>query len=224
MTAIQGSDYLASLATGQGSKTATRNQLGQSDFIQLMITQFRNQDPLKPLDADAMLGQLAQFGTVAGLSEVKTQIGKLADVLQPDQALRATELVGRRVLLPSGAVVLGSTGGAELAADVPSGASDVYAQVLDGAGRLVGSVDLGAQPKGLAHFAWDGVGTDGTRLPPGTYTVQTQATVDGRATALETLVGAVVSGVSFGGTAGTVTLDLGSLGEVGLADIRGVYD
>lgn len=224
MTAIQGADYLASLGTSTSSKTGARNQLDQSDFIQLMVTQFRNQDPLKPLDADQMLGQLAQFGTVAGLADVKTQIGKLADVLEPDQSLRATALVGRHVLVDSGTATLGPTGDAELAVQVPEGAGDVNVQVLDASGRLLGTLDLGAQPAGLSRFAWDGIGPDGARLPPGSYTIRATASVNGRSTALATLAGAQVAGVSFGGSGGTVSLDLGALGEVGLADVRAVYD
>ena len=75
-SAIDG-DYLSTLAIAQPQSGKKRAELGQEDFLNLMITQFRNQDPFKPLDADAMLGQLAQFGTVAGLNEVKTQIESL---------------------------------------------------------------------------------------------------------------------------------------------------
>jgi flagellar basal-body rod modification protein FlgD len=224
MTSVLGTEYLSSLGVTRGETASSRSRLDQTDFLNLMVTQFRNQDPLKPVDADVMLGQLAQFGTVTGLAEVKSQIGKLAEVLTPDQSLRATALVGRQVLVPSSSVQLGAGGDARLAVQVPANATAVAAQVLDSAGRLVSSIDLGPRSAGLVRFAWDGVGPGGDRLPPGTYTLQAQATIDSRATALETLAGATVAGVALGGSTGAVALDLGTLGEVGLDMVRAVYD
>ena len=223
MTAIQGADYLSSLASARSVAGDSRNSLDQGDFIKLMVTQFRNQDPLKPLDADQMLGQLAQFGTVAGLAEVKDGIADLADSLAPDQSLRAAALVGRHVLVESSTAALGDSGDVELAVDVPDGAGDVTVQVFDASGRLLGNLDLGARSAGLARFAWDGIGPDGERLPAGAYAIKALAAVDGRSTALATYAGAPVESVSFGGSGG-VSLDLGLLGEVGLDDVRAVYE
>lgn len=222
-TSAIGADYLASLGLGQPAKAKKGAQLGQEDFLNLMVTQFRNQDPFKPLDADAMLGQLAQFGTVAGLAEVKSQIEKLAGSLQSDQSLRATALVGRSVLVPSSRLVLGAAGPTVAAVDLPTDASAVTAQVLDSSGRLVRTLDLGPRPAGLARFTWDGLAADGTRLPPGKYTLQAQAVSGGRATAVQTFAGAAVSGVSLGGGS-AISLELAGLGAFGLDSVRQVYE
>jgi len=49
-----------------------RRELGQEDFLRLMITQLENQDPFKPMESGDFLGQIAQFGTVEGLSRSLT--------------------------------------------------------------------------------------------------------------------------------------------------------
>src|SRR5690606_32338123 len=75
-----------------------RTSLGQEEFLSLMTTQLKNQDPFKPLESGEFLGQLAQFGTVNGLAELKTSFADLAGSLVPSQKLAAADLLGRTVL------------------------------------------------------------------------------------------------------------------------------
>ena len=80
-----------------------RDELGQEDFLTLMITQFRNQDPFEPMDNGDFLGQLAQFGTVNGIEQLNSSMAGLTGSIQNDQALQAASLVGRGVLAQSNA-------------------------------------------------------------------------------------------------------------------------
>ena len=51
--------------------TAQQNynkELGQDEFLELMMVQLKNQDPMEPMDNGEFLGQMAQFSTVSGLS------------------------------------------------------------------------------------------------------------------------------------------------------------
>ena len=58
--------------------SSNRNELGQEDILKLMTTQLRNQDPTKPADNAEFMSQLAQFGTVTGIEDLKTEIQNLA--------------------------------------------------------------------------------------------------------------------------------------------------
>ncbi|MEE8481945.1 MAG: flagellar hook capping FlgD N-terminal domain-containing protein, partial [Acidiferrobacterales bacterium] len=53
--------------TGTNTQTTTKEKgdIGQGDFLKLMMTQLRNQDPFKPLDSGEFLSQIAQFSTVS---------------------------------------------------------------------------------------------------------------------------------------------------------------
>ena len=77
-------------------------ELGQEEFLQLMLTQLENQDPFKPMESGEFLGQLAQFGTVTGLGELQQSFESLSGSLISDQALQAASLVGRSVTIESG--------------------------------------------------------------------------------------------------------------------------
>jgi flagellar basal-body rod modification protein FlgD len=217
-------DYLSSLAINPQQNEPRRAELGQDDFLELMITQFQNQDPFKPLDADQMLGQLAQFSTVAGLSEVKNQIESLSSSLLADQSLQASSLVGRGVLVPSDRVLLDPAQGAGIGVLVPENAQQVSVSIVDAAGRTVDTVELGAMPAGIAHFTWDGIMSDGAPAPAGTYAVKAFGLAGGPSTALETYAGATVTSVSLARAGGSTTVNLGALGSFEFGDVVEVYD
>ena len=71
---------------------ARNDELGQSDFLTLMITQFKNQDPFKPMENGEFLGQLAQFSTVSGIDSLNASFAGLTESLQGEQALQAAVL------------------------------------------------------------------------------------------------------------------------------------
>ena len=83
-------------------KDGDEGELGQEEFLRLMITQLENQDPFKPLESGEFLGQLAQFGTVSGLAELQTSFEGLASSLVSNQALQAAGLIGQSVLAEGG--------------------------------------------------------------------------------------------------------------------------
>lgn len=102
--------------------------LGQGDFIRLLTTQLKTQDPLSPMDGTAFVAQLAQFSTVSGIAELNASVATLAG----DRAAMLGALIGRRVttpqaeglvtgvgLAPGGAATLTLADGAQVAlADV----------------------------------------------------------------------------------------------------------
>jgi flagellar basal-body rod modification protein FlgD len=61
--------------------------LGQSDFLRLMTTQLAEQDPFNPVDNQAMVAQMAQFSSVAGISEMNVSLQSIADQIAEQTAL-----------------------------------------------------------------------------------------------------------------------------------------
>lgn len=71
MTTISGT----SAATTTAAKTAAGNQtLGQSEFISLMTTQLKLQDPLDPVDNKEMIAQMAQFSSLSGINDINANL------------------------------------------------------------------------------------------------------------------------------------------------------
>jgi len=79
-------------ATGLRNRASTNStdgkELGKQDFLNLLMTQMANQDPLDPMDSAGMMQQLAAMGTVEQLQNLNNQTAKLMAIQQ--QIARAT--------------------------------------------------------------------------------------------------------------------------------------
>ncbi len=202
-----------------------RQALGQTEFFDLMITQLKFQDPLKPVDNADFVAQMAQFSSVDALGGIQRSVAELLGAFQSNQALQASTLVGREVLIPGDGLELRAEGAAPGALELRD-PGRTRVDVFSEAGALVATLDLGEQSPGVLHYEWDGRGADGIRLPPGAYRVT--AEVDpggGRApVAVATLSRARVESVSLDQGPGGPTLNLqGGTGggrSVGLGSVR----
>jgi flagellar basal-body rod modification protein FlgD len=201
------------------SQVAQRQQLGQEDFLKLMVTQLRNQDPFKPMENGEFLGQIAQFSTVSGIQGLQDMFGALSASLQSDQALQAAGLVGRTALVNAGQARLAAGGSVDGAVELPAGAADVTVEIRDAGGTVVRTLPLGTQGAGFAAFALDGRDASGAPLPEGSYRISARGRVGGRTESLNTLVAARIESVSLGG-AGGLALNLANLGPVAFASVR----
>jgi flagellar basal-body rod modification protein FlgD len=215
------SAYAANAAAATPNPSAkSTGALGQQDFLNLMLAQLKNQDPTKPMDSSAFLGQLAQFSTVQGLTNLQTSFSGLASSMNSNQSLQAAALVGHSVLAPGGSAMLNAGGSISGAVDLPSTASDVTVNVYDTSGQLVQTVPLGTQAAGLASFQWDGLTSSGTAAAPGVYIVSANALVGGQTQAVNTLVTDKVNSVNIGANGAGLTLNLSGLGSVDFSTVR----
>eukprot|EP01036_Dinobryon_divergens_P011689 gene11689-15733_t len=75
---------------------------GQADFLKLMTAQLQNQDPFNPVDNTQMVAQMAQFSSVAGISQMNTTLSSIAAKLTGTSTSDALSYVGRNVLTEGG--------------------------------------------------------------------------------------------------------------------------
>jgi flagellar basal-body rod modification protein FlgD len=215
---ISGTSGAAS--TGKQSSIGKKDQLGQGQFLELMVAQLKNQDPFKAMDPSQFLGQLAQFGTVTGIQEMQGAFASLSDALRSSQVLGGSNMVGREVLLAADQTALGEAGAINGAVDIPTGASSVELNVRDASGQLVRRIQLPAN-EGLGEFSWDGMADNGARAPAGRYKLEAIANVGGQSTSLQTLLSDRVSSVTIDANHG-LTLNTRALGAHPLSDVRRV--
>ena len=206
MTTIDTKNSIVSgLGLDQPQRTAS-NTLGQDQFLQLMMTQLKNQDPLQPMQNGEFMGQMAQFGTVNGIQNLQKSFSQVATAMQSNQALMASSLVGRAVLVPGDKMIYGGSP-VMGAADLTQSAADVRVTVTDAGGQVIRQMTLGPQSSGTVKFTWDGLNDAGAPAAAGAYTVKVTALNGGKPTALATSVVARVDSVSLGGSEG-ITLNL----------------
>lgn len=212
---------LEGLGLNKPEQKKSNDSLGQEEFMKLMVAQLNNQDPTKPMDNADFLSQLAQFGTVNGITELQTSFNTLTNSLQSNQALQASTLVGRSVLVPANAVNLTTGGTVDGAIEVPQSSGEVNLIVKDSSGQIVKELSLGAQAEGTTNFKWNGLNDSGNAVPAGRYILEAEAVSRDTTSALSTMVQAKVDSVTLSGAAGPL-LNLAGIGSVGINEIKQV--
>ena len=213
---IPGLRSIANSTNGEKDRT----ELGQNEFLKLMTTQLANQDPFKPMENGEFMGQIAQFGTVNGINELLTSFQDLAANLQSSQALEASNLIGRQVLVNLDQGYLPQNGSLLGAVELDSSASDVAVNVYDVRGEVLGRVELGAQPAGLVSFNWDGSTFSGQRAPSGRYRVEVEANYGGNTESLIPQVLDKVRSLTLGGVGQEMLVELENLGSVSFNQVN----
>lgn len=204
----------------QAAPTKDRTKLGQGDFLKLMTTEIQNQDPFNPVQNSDFIAQMAQFSSVSGLDDLNKSFGQLSTSMTSNQALQASTMIGRNVLVSSSQGLFTGSAPMNGVVTVPESSSDVAVNVLDSSGQVIRSLDLGPQATGDVPFAWDGLAADGTPMPAGTYTIAAQAKGNNGATSLETFVNAAVESVTLNQQGKGLTLNLKDMGSVDFSQIR----
>ena len=197
----------------------SRGDLGQEDFLKLMITQFQNQDPFEPMDNGQFLGQLAQFSTVNGIESLNSSFAGLSGALLDEQALQASNLVGRTVLAVAEAGYYNGSepmgGAVELGASV----NNVQIDITDETGALVRRIDLGEQSAGLVNFEWDGLDSEGEPMDSGVYNISVRATSGALTENIPALIRADIESVTLGQFGGQMTLNIEGGGRMVLGQV-----
>ena len=205
------------------------NELGQTAFLELMITQMENQDPLSPQENSEFIAQLAQFSSVEGLERLNTNFDSFTSSFISNQALQASSLVGRSVSVPSSEAELAEGGIVGGTIDLPASTTDMSMNVYNEQGFLVEQIPMGAQAAGDVVFRWDGNRieingelTDWESDDPitsGDYRFEVIASQNGEPEQLETALTANVNSVT-SDASGQLILNLSGIGAVSINDVK----
>jgi flagellar basal-body rod modification protein FlgD len=212
------SDVLSQYRLDQ-EQAGNKNELGKNEFMELMIAQLKNQNPLEPQDNGEFISQLAQFSSLEEMQKLSGNVDDVVSQFRSTQALQASAMVGRTVLAPSPVGILGPEGQISGNVEVPASTSGLNVSIENQAGERVRQLDLGAQQAGVTGFNWDGKDGNGNSLPPGPYRIVAEASYPDGQQQLGTMVSANVDSVSLG-QGGSVTLNLAGMGSIALSDVQ----
>ena len=219
-------DSSSSLINSTAANNATTNkandELTQSDFVELLVAQVKNQDPTKPMDPSEFMNQLTQSSMVNGINDLQKSFDSLATKLTSDQSLQAAGLVGKSVILPGGQGLLTSGGSINGQLNLERQASDVNINIFNTQGELVKTLPLGGHSAGELQFKWDGFSDGGTVVPEGHYLITAEALIDGDQQALEVSLETRIDSINLNqnGTQAGTLLNLASGQTVTLDEIQ----
>ena len=200
------------------SEIDSEQQLDQEDFFSLLSQQLAYQDPFSPVENAEMISQMSSFTTAEGIATLGTEFAGIKEVLNSSQALEASSLVGKKVLIPSNETYLSEGGTASGSLTTTTGAYSTLVSVEDSTGNVIRTIDVGDIGAGNQRFDWDGLDSQGQPAPEGNYTFNAYGTVNGNGEELTTASYAHVESVSLGGGSASVYLNLKGLGGIELSD------
>ncbi len=198
------------------NKTTQTEAEAQSErFLKLLVAQLNNQDPMNPMDNAQMTSQMAQINTVSGINQLNDTVKTLSSQFSDMQVLQGSTMVGKGVLLTSNTLSIKS-GTASGAVDLDSQADKVTVQILNPAGKVIDTIELGAQPAGKAGFAWDASKYTETGSP----TFKVTASLKGVAVKNTALAHDTV--VAVGAKNGAMSVELAGRNAVAYSDIQAI--
>ncbi|ODN42003.1 flagellar hook assembly protein FlgD [Piscirickettsia litoralis] len=224
MAGIDSSTSVADLYKNLGltstETTLEKKELGQDDFLKLLTTQLKHQDPMQPQENGEFLAQMAQFSTVDGINSINDAVGSLVAELKSTSALQASALVGRSVLAQSdkGLLIEGEEFKADI--EVPKNAKGIKVNIFTDGGSLVKQIDVGDLADGNYSFVWDGKDESGNLMPPGRYQFAAEAQVEDQTQQLSLSVYANIDSVILGRNGEETQVSLSGIGQVKLSDIK----
>jgi len=133
-----------------------KKTLGKDDFLKIMITQMKNQDPSKPFNADEMAAQMAQYASVEQLQNVNQNIKKLQSDNKTNEQLAMTGMIGKTVTVDRERFPHMQGQNEALTYTLPRDAAQVHLMIVSNTGETVLEKDIGAQKGGEQSFTWDG--------------------------------------------------------------------
>jgi len=195
-------------------------ELGKNEFLELLVAQMNNQNPLEPQENGEFIGQLAQFSTVEGVEKLNSSMETILSGYQSSQALQASSLVGARSSCrptrrwstpakPSKPAWYCQRRAATYSSTSTTAPALRSVASTSGSSRPAMSPSCGTARMPAAKT-----------LPPGTYKFEAQATYDGETKGLYTLLPANVDSVTLGQNGGELMLNLAGIGSIGLSQVQ----
>lgn len=204
------------------TSNASQNTLRQQDFLKLMVAQMKNIDPLNPdsQQGGEFLTQMAQFSSTQSMSNMEASIEKLTSSLQSNQALQASALVGRKVLVKNSTMNLGAEGDVKASINALPGLKNLTASIYSSSGELIKTIPID-QPttSGNLEFSWDGTDKNNERVNSGAYTVKVSGSYNGQTVSVPTMSYANVDSVTLGQNGDGLKLNVAGIGAVSLNDV-----
>jgi len=223
--ATAASAVTAANAAQSNTKTALKKELSPDDFITLFLAQMRNQNPMNPTDSSAVLQQMSQISAISAskaMQDTLNDVSKSVDsALSKTQVLQATQLIGKRVEVPSKFSPYSATEGLSGSALLSGPAESVTITIKDMTGNVVKTINNGpSKTGGLVDFNWDGMDNNGVKQTvDGAYQVSATATTAGKITTVPTAGSFKVNSVGLNQKNGGIVLNLEQIGGTGLEDI-----
>jgi len=153
--------------------------MGKDDFLQLMITQLKYQDPLNPMDGTEYASQLAQFTSLEQLTNLNDSVKQSIDanyvLTQSINNTLTANLIGKEVKIGSQNLFNTGDNTVNIGYDLPADAKSVNITIRDQYGNIVRTIEENNISAGSAKLEFDFTDNNGEKLINGVYSMEISA-------------------------------------------------
>ncbi|MER2605143.1 MAG: flagellar hook capping FlgD N-terminal domain-containing protein [Siculibacillus sp.] len=197
------------LSTSTSTSTKDKSTLSGNYemFMNLLVTQMQNQDPLNPMDTSTFTNQLVQYSQVEQQIKMNANLGDLKALLTTQNASNLVSYVGKTV--EADGTTTAFDGSKSTSWDFTSSAAATNAKVTikNDKGETVYTTTKNLT-KGNNTIAWDGTTSSGAKATAGNYSIAVEGSdSSGNDLTITTALSGVVTGIDFSGS--TPMLEIG---------------
>lgn len=173
---MMGTGSIGSVSYAQltSKNRAPKKEMDKDDFLNLMITQLKNQDPLSPMDNSEFIAQTTQFSSLEQLINISKALENQNKSSKETQLLNGATFLGKYVKYYGKNFNLES-GNAKLQFTLSDAAKTATISIYNSAGAVVATGEFNDLSAGMNTIPWDGTGIDGSKLPDGSYSYSIKA-------------------------------------------------
>lgn len=158
------------------SNAAPSDEMGKDQFLQLLVAQLNNQDPMNPMDNEAFVAQLATFSSLEAQLETNSLLESVIMGQNSQTSSSAVNFIGKDVRAMADFVDFDGTNPTAIGFETLSDAEKVTITVKDSNGDVVRKIELDQHDKGNHAYSWDGMNNKGKPVDEGTYNISVSAT------------------------------------------------
>lgn len=157
------------IGSGATSSAQSKAKLDEdlNKFLNLLVTQLKNQDPLDPMDATEFTGQLVQFASVEQQIYQNSNLEKLLEAAHVSQVSNLANYLGTQVEAQADTLNLDASS-ATISYTLLDQAASNTITINDTTGKTVFTT-AGERTAGRFEFTWDGLDNNGNQMPDGSY-------------------------------------------------------
>ena len=193
----------------QAETSAAKDSLGKDDFLRLLTTQLKYQDPLNPMEGTEFSAQLAQFSSLEQLQNIsdalETSINANYVLTSSVNNTMASTMIGKEVRANGNAVVMNpNSDKAEITFDLSADAHQMKVEILDENDNVVRTLtfddtkNVEEWDKGEHTLLWDKIDKDGNDVSGGNFRFRVEAkNSNGDTIAVNNIVKGGISGVRY---------------------------
>lgn len=158
-------------AAGESTNTASTattasgtQEMGQQEFLTLLVNQLQHQDPLDPMKSEEFAVQLAQFSSLEQLISINKKLGVESG---GNEVASMASYLGNEIVLKDGQVTMLDGKGNNLLMDIPKGTQSLRIDFIDENGDVVARHSLEEVEAGRQAMPLEGLD-----VPDGKYDVR----------------------------------------------------